>query len=625
MDSFLLGEYPECNENLHDFQYNSELFPNLSAYNTYVSNFNDEDLERFNFIDSGVVSENPSIVLDSGENPDGWIDELSGNDDFPDDCLKFITEILMEEDIDDQTVALEDYTALKATEQSLLEALGEHVDVPTDSFDSFNEFLKGQADSPASTLLDSYSTESILVENGSRGRKNNLRGDDDDTDYEEGRRNKHLAAYEEEYVEMEQFDDVLLCNVGEDDFSDSGTNRGGRRSSKKKTRGKKKKNSEAEAQVVDLRGLLTQCAQAVANFDLRNANELLGKIKEHASKYGDSTQRLAFYFANGLEARLAGTGWAQYKEEMSRRVPSSDILKAYKAYVSAIPFKRTSYFMANDAITKLAENSTRIHIIDFGIFFGFQWPGLIKKLAQRKGGPPVLRITGIDYPQSGFRPAKRIEETGRRLAGYCERFGVPFVYQPIAKRWQDVTIDELNIDKDEALVVNCLYMVRKLLDETVDETNPRDTFFKLVRKLNPTLFIHGIVNGIYNGPFFETRFREAMFHYSAIFDLFEATVPRESEERLLGEGHLYGADALNVIACEGKERIERPETYRQWQCRLERAGFRKLVLDNELVHRVQAAFKGNYHKDFVVYESSHWLLQGWKGRILYAISCWTSA
>ncbi|KAH9626584.1 hypothetical protein KSS87_005435, partial [Heliosperma pusillum] len=393
--------------------------------------------------------------MDSGENPDGWIEELTGNDDFPDDCLKFITEILMEEDIDDQTVALEDYTALKATEKSLLDALGEsypslssgespslngeNIDLPADSFDSFNEFLKGQVDSPASTLLDSYPTESILVEDGSRGRKNNLR--DDDTDCEEGRRNKHLAAYDEEYVEMEQFDDVLLCNDGEEGLSDSGTRRVIRQSSKKKMKSKKKKSSEAEGQVVDLRGLLTQCAQAVASFDLRNANELLGKIKANSSKYGDSTQRLAYYFGNALEARLAGTGWARYKEEMSRRIPSSDILTAYKAYVSAIPFRRTSYFMANDAITKLAQNSTRIHIIDFGIFFGFQWPGLIQKLAQRKGGPPVLRITGIDYPQSGFRPAKRVEETGRRLAGYCERFNVPFVYQAIAKRWQDVTID----------------------------------------------------------------------------------------------------------------------------------------------------------------------------------------
>jgi len=32
--------------------------------------------------------------------------------------------------------------------------------------------------------------------------------------------------------------------------------------------------------------------------------------------------------------------------------------------------------------------------------------------------------------------------------------------------------------------------------------------------------------------------------------------------------------------------------------------------------------KDIYHKDFVIDEDSGWLLQGWKGRIIYAISTW---
>ncbi|KAL9238762.1 hypothetical protein vseg_013140 [Gypsophila vaccaria] len=650
MDSFLLDELHESGDTQYDFRYDSEIFPTYDV----------EHHETFNSHGSGVRNEHPNIIAsdnfaeNSTENAEKWADELLALDDFPDDCLKFITEILMEEDLDDQTASLQDYTALLATERSLLDALEESSPASSSedpsiydqniensyeiregsrnmastnsmscgSPDSFTEVVKGYVDSPASTLLD-YNNNSVN-EGTTKGRKNSSRDAD-----EEGRRNKQMAAYDEEYVEMEQFDDVLLCNDGEDGCANSGQQEGVKGSKKKKKKtvakgGSKKKGEDVE-QVVDLRGLLTQCAQAVASFDLRNANELLAKIRVHSSQYGDSTQRLAYYFGNGLEARLAGTGWEKYKQELSRRVPSSDILKAYRSYVSAIPFRRTSYYVANDAIAKLAENSTRIHIIDFGIFFGFQWPGLIQKLSEREGGPPVVRITGIDQPQSGFRPARRVEETGRRLAGYCERFNVPFKYQAIAKNWDDVTLEELNLESEEPIVVNCLYMSRKLLDETVDETNPRDTFFKLIRKLNPNLLIHGIVNGIYNGPFFETRFREALFHYSAIFDIFEATISRESEERLLGESHLYGSDALNVIACEGVERIERPETYRQWQGRIQRAGFRKLVLDDQVVNRVNAAVKGHYHKDFVMYVNSDWLLQGWKGRILYAISCWTSA
>ncbi|KAI4339186.1 hypothetical protein MLD38_024150 [Melastoma candidum] len=46
---------------------------------------------------------------------------------------------------------------------------------------------------------------------------------------------------------------------------------------------------------------------------------------------------------------------------------------------------------------------------------------------------------------------------------------------------------------------------------------------------------------------------------------------------------IFRWEAMNVIACEGSERIERPETYKQWQMRNTRAGFRQLPLNREIV------------------------------------------
>ena len=86
-----------------------------------------------------------------------------------------------------------------------------------------------------------------------------------------------------------------------------------------------------------------------------------------------------------------------------------------------------------------------MHIVDFGILYGFQWPSLIQSLASRPGGPPMLRITGIDFPQPGFRAAERIEETGRRLADYAKSFGVPFEYHAIATKWENLDVEELSL------------------------------------------------------------------------------------------------------------------------------------------------------------------------------------
>jgi hypothetical protein len=60
--------------------------------------------------------------------------------------------------------------------------------------------------------------------------------------------------------------------------------------------------------MVDLCTLLIHCAQTMATDDHRSAAELLRKIKQHSSPQGDATQRLAHYFAEGLEAWLAGSG-----------------------------------------------------------------------------------------------------------------------------------------------------------------------------------------------------------------------------------------------------------------------------------------------------------------------------
>jgi hypothetical protein len=274
---------------------------------------------------------------------------------------------------------------------------------------------------------------------------------------------------------------------------------------------------------------------------------------------------------------------------------------------------------------ELAKTATTLHIIHFGITFGFQWPYLIQRLSTRPGGPPKLRITGIEFPQAGFRLASRVKETGSRLANYCERFNVPFHYNGIAQKWETICLEDLRIEKDEVIVVNCLYQSMFLLDDSTTDLSPRDAVLNLIKRIGPDIFIHGIFNGSFNSPFFISRFREALFHFSSLFDMVEANLTRESQERMVFERDIMGNAFLNVIACEGVGRIVRPETYKQWQIRTVRAGFRQLPLKQEITKEVKAKVKLCYHKGFFVKEDSEWMLTGWKGRVMYAFSCWKPA
>ncbi|XP_021716123.1 scarecrow-like protein 30 [Chenopodium quinoa] len=601
--------------------------------------------------------------------------------DFPDHCLKFISDILLEEDLDEKPASEQEHWALQATEKSLYDALGEsypfqnqyppsshyspsspdpntislddsssgksfssfesnlshtqpQLDLNVDDFvQSFLELNPQSSGSSSDDGDDGVVNDVVFPKKplstapkkgekpvkGSRRKKSRQR---DDGDHEGGRSNKLHAASSEDYAELEQYDDILLCSENKEEDASLSPKECLSTTKGHGSRGARGKKQSIKVDEVDLRNLLVQCAQAVSSFDLRLANELLKQIRQYSSPYGDSIQRIAHHVATGLEARLAGTGSTISTDICDMKISSSDFLKAYRLYVSAIPFKRMSYFLANNTIKKLTEKATKIHIIDFGIFLGLQWPCFIQALSKRPGGPPELRITGIDFPQQGFRPADRVNATGRRLSGYCERFGVPFKYQGIAEKWENIKLEDLKIESDEMVIVNCMFRSGTLLDETVEPNSPKDAFLRLIKSMNPDLFIHGIVNGTFTAPFFINRFKEALFHYSSAFEVFDATLPRDAHERLLIESEMYGKEIVNVVACEGAERVQRPETYKKWQERALRAGLRQVPLDREFVSKTKAMVKANYLKDFLVDEDRHWMLQGWKGRIFCALSFW---
>uniref|UniRef100_A0ACD5WFE0 Uncharacterized protein n=1 Tax=Avena sativa TaxID=4498 RepID=A0ACD5WFE0_AVESA len=463
-----------------------------------------------------------------------------------------------------------------------------------------------------------------------RGRKKNRQDDDDGLELEEERRRKQSAVCEEETI-REMFDNVLLCYCADCELqaplpdeaviSKAYVKGSGNRRGRKKG---KPGAAAAEEEAVDLTTLLIHCAQAAAIDDHRGSGELLKQIRRHSSAHGDAGQRLAHYIANGLEARLAGTGSTVHRSLVAHRTSTGDILKILKLYGEACPFLRLSRFFSNQSILQASKGEKRLHIIDYGTEYGFQWPVFLQRIAKIPGECPRIRITAIDLPQPGFRPAERLEATGRRLHEYARMFNVPFEYNSIAAKLDAIRIEDLRLDKDDFLIVNCLFRMRHVMDETVTDESPRMTVLNTIRKMNPHLFVHAVVNGTYNAPFFVTRFKEALFYFSSLYDMLETTAskPEEQEHRLLIERDFFGREALNVIACEGTERVERPETYKQWQVRNLRAGFRQQPLNQETVKKARYKATRSYHKDFFVDEDNKWMLQGWKGRVIVAMSTW---
>jgi hypothetical protein len=447
-----------------------------------------------------------------------------------------------------------------------------------------------------------------------------------DLDTREGRSKNYTITCE--ISRNEKFDNILLCHgftetarlkdMAAKEASENSPKGQSKAPAQQKLRGTR----QLKKEVVDLRTLLIHCAQAVAADNRLLAGEIIKKIRQHSSRDGEWCQRLAFYLVNGLEARLAGTGSQLFHKMRAKQVSYEDMLKVYNFYLAVCPFHKASQTFANQTILEASVGQSKVHIVDFGVCSAFQWPSLIQRFGEQ-GMPPRLRITDIiEVPRPGFNPLESIEWAGKLLADYANMYKVPFQYQGIYSRYEDIQIEDLNIEEDEMLIIHCMYRMKNLGDETVAMDSARDRVLKIMRRMNPKVFIVGILNGSYSSPFFLTRFKELLFHYSSMFDMLDTNAPRDNEERKVLEGGMLGRDMLNIIACEGVDRIERPETYRQWQARCLKAGFEQLPLDPAIMKSVLWMKKEFYHEDFVADEDSGWLLQGWKGRVLYALSKW---
>ncbi|CAN6235130.1 unnamed protein product [Urochloa humidicola] len=506
-------------------------------------------------------------------------------------------------------------------------------------------FFKGMEE--ASKFLP---RDAMTAEGGGGGRGQKKRLDDGHDEAEPGgatgRRSKQMAAgggeESEEAAARAMLDQLMLtgCLPSAADMREVRAAMETAAAAAENAARRRRRGAGAAAQeAVDLHSMLLRCAEAAAAGDRGAAAGHLERIRRHASPAGDGAQRLAHYVAAALEARLAGGGGAGsrlYRSLTARRGSLADYLAACRLYMAACCFLPVHFLFSGEAVCAAAAGREKLHIVSYGLGHGLQWPDVLRRLGQRAGGPPAVRLTGIDFPLPGFRPARLVEETGCRLADCARRFGVPFEFRGIAARSEDVGAGDLGIDPGEVLVVESTFHFRSLMDhegvavvtaggrETMTNTNPMDTVLSAIREMRPAVFIHAVVNASYGTAFFLTRFREVLYNSTALFDMMDTVLPRDSDKRLLLERDVLAQCAVKLIACEGADRVLQPRSYKQWQARSRRAGLRQLPLDRAVVQMLRDKVKKEYHKCFEISEDREWILQGWKGRVLYALSTWTA-
>ncbi|KAG8663146.1 scarecrow-like protein 3 [Manihot esculenta] len=418
--------------------------------------------------------------------------------------------------------------------------------------------------------------------------------------------------------------------------------------------------------------LLLTCANHVASGDLENAEVALGQISQLASANGDTMQRIAAYFTEALAHKVikALPGVHRALNATKITLVSEEIL-VRKLFFETLPFLKVAFVLTNQAIIEAMEGEKMVHIIDLNAAEPAQWLSLLQALNARPEGPPHLRITGIHQQK------EVLDQMAHKLTGEAERLDIPFQFNPIVSKLENLDVEKLRVKTGEALAISSVLQLHPFLasDDELRKRSPvpsknsngshllralqmnqgtlgellekdmvngyspspdstslsplsstasmkMDYFLNMLWTLSPKLMVVMEQDSNHNGSNLMERLLEALYSYAALFDCLESTVSRTSMERLKIEKMLFGEEIKNIVACEGAERKERHEKLEKWIQRLDLAGFGYVNLSYYSMLQARKLLQGYGCDGYKIKEENGCVVICWHDRPLFSVSAW---
>ncbi|CAM8988968.1 unnamed protein product [Rhodiola kirilowii] len=388
-----------------------------------------------------------------------------------------------------------------------------------------------------------------------------------------------------------------------------------------------------------MRQLLIKCAELTSQSDFSAAHRLLVLLLERSSPDGDSVERLVHHFAKAISYRLNNiinpsvnnfipfifsSPSSTISTSNLNQQPCSDALhhSTFLTLNKITPFIRFIHLTANQAILEAVDGESDIHILDFDIMQGFQWPPFMQALAERFSSsdhhhhhhPPMLRITGTGHDMDVLM------RTGDRLLKFAQSLNLRFQFNPLLLHHTTDLISSLFtplLHQHETLAVNCILHLHKFTDETLYK------LLSTIKSFNPRIVTFAEREANHKTPIFLHRFVEALDHYSAIFNSLEANLPPSSQERLAVEQVWFGSEILDIVGMQGANRREMHRRFESWEVMLRSSGFSKVPLSSFAFSQAKLLLRLHYPSEgYKIQNFSDCFFLSWKNRLLFSISSW---
>lgn len=267
------------------------------------------------------------------------------------------------------------------------------------------------------------------------------------------------------------------------------------------------------------------------------ANVIVGCINEKASPLGGTMERVAFNLFQ------AGNQGDYIKQESMKNFKA-----AFKAFYEIFPYGRFSHFAANSAILEaIMSYPGKVHIIDFDIGEGVQWPAMLEALGKLRKETKLTFIRMEDQSY-GF------EETRNRLLDYANASGLKLEVQ-------EITIGELvneieGSEDHECLAFNCMVGLPHM-GRTRDRTQVME-FLRVAKQLLSKS--KGIIT-FGDGEDFEKMkycgryssfIDEYLNHYQALCESMEGNFPEYLTEARIAMESLFVAPYVSSLSWHQK-------------------------------------------------------------------------
>ncbi|KAK7339932.1 hypothetical protein VNO77_20619 [Canavalia gladiata] len=371
---------------------------------------------------------------------------------------------------------------------------------------------------------------------------------------------------------------------------------------------------------VSLPHLMEACGEALEQGQKALVEVILRCMSQKVSPLGEPLERLAFYLSQDMSNH--GT---YLKGEASKNFEA-----ALKAFYQGFPIGKIAHYAAISAILEaIPEDCDAIHIVDFCIGHGVQWPPMIEAIAHKH---KILKLTSIKWgdenPECVSTPCN-FEETRRKLYEHAKSCGLKLMVEE--KGVEEVVTEIKKMNKRGGgrvfLAFNCMMGLPHM--GKVRSRKHALEFLNVAKDLINSSGNRGIITfgdadafeKVKNSLNFRSVFDGYLVHYQAMLESIESHFPTCFSEARIAMEQLFLQPSISSLDwLQTWEEMKR-DCHLEAEISLEGCTLSKNILME--VKEVLRGSEGSYLARIEGQNGNELVLE-WKGTELLRFSTWRS-